>query len=342
MDEMSLQDGSESGSGMLEENSTWTTSCATSTLQAANGSGLPPDVDIAIRVFQVTFTILRSIFGLMLNGLVVFLIARYRELKNVSFAIAIQIAAVNLLLTGIYSLSVVSNSAGRWILGTDICIATGFLVVMLVHVRDNLILVFALDRFSLVFVPFHYPKYSRRVVIALCASSWLLGLLNSVIVLPPLLDCYKYNAVYLLCNYSQFCNSRCHIYHFVLIITHLAPVIVIPTVCFTALYIKGRKIRRQVTSMTGEGNGRMSDKDLRALKTFIFLLLPSFMASSTALWSVSGNSSTPPAVTYVLYKLGANLVGAVVIADAIVILRNADVREVLHKLVGELKEKFMN
>ena len=42
----------ESGSGTLEENSSL--SCAASSLQAANGSGLLPNIDIAVRVFQVT------------------------------------------------------------------------------------------------------------------------------------------------------------------------------------------------------------------------------------------------------------------------------------------------
>ena len=324
---------------MLEENSTL--SCAASSLQAANGSGLPHNIDIAVRVFQVIFTIFRSILGVILNGLMILLIAKSKELRNLSFAIAIQLTSADLLLTAIFSLTVVNNIANQWILGLNICIASGFVIVMLSHVRDNLIIAFALERFALVFFPFQYPEYRRRVVVALCIASWLLGLVNSIVLLPPLLDCYKFHIAYLLCNYSRSCNNHCHIYHFVFVVTHIAPVIFIPAVCFTALYIKGRKIRHQVMSMEGEENGRMSDSDWRALKTFIILVLPSFLVVSTVLWSASGNSSAPSATKYFLHKLGANVVGTVVVTDAIIILKNADVKEALNKMVRELKKKFV-
>ena len=325
----------ESGSGMLEENSTWTASCAASTLQAANGSGLPPDVDIAVRVFQVTFTIFRSIFGLMLNALVIALVITSKKLRNASFAIATQIAIVNLLEIPGVSLSIVDNIAGRWIMGVPFCVANAFLSFMLGYTRTTLIFIFSLDRLFSVFIPFHYPKYSRSVVFTLCVLFWCFGFINPLMVIPSFLDCYQYNRAVLSCTYSQHCSHNCEIFYRVLVV-HSVPVTILPAVFFTALFIKGRKIRRQVISMTGENKG-MTDEDWRAIKTFILLLLPSFLPAIINISPLYRKSSLPFVVKNLLGKTVANIASLVVVVDPIIILRNADVKETLNAMMEKIK-----
>ena len=330
----------EFGSGMLEENSTWAGSCAASSLQAANGSGLPPSIDIAVRVSQIFITIFRTILGVTLNGLIVALIVTSKELKNISSVITIQIASVNVVLTVVFSSSVVNNIAGQWILGLDVCIASGFLIVLLSHVRNNLVIAFALERFALVFFPFHYPKYRRRVVAVLCASSWFLSLVNSVLLLPPLLDCYEYWET-IFCSYSLLCNDNCLWYHTAFLTTHIAPAIFIPAVCFTAIYAKWCKIRFRGNRQTREEKG-MSDQDWRALKTFLLLLLPSLLMTYIVPLVASRMTPIPSFVwNYLMQKLGLNAMTATVLADAIIILRNGDVRDALKTMVKGIKEKFM-
>ena len=323
----------ESGSGMLEENSTL--SCAASSLQVANGSGLPPNIDIAVRVVQATFTIFQSIFGVMLNGLVVVLIVMSKKLRSVSFAIALQIAIVHLFLTSGNFLTVFSYTAGRWIMGLSFCIANGFLSFMLYYIRAKLIFVFSLDRLATVFIPFHYPKYSKKVVIVLCVLFFCFCFINSFVVLSPFLDCYQYNQAILSCSYSPYCNSNCKIFNHILLM-HAVPVTLLPAVFFTALFIKGRKSRRQVISMTGE-HADMTDEDWRAVKTLILLLLPSFLPATVNLSPLYRNSSLSFVAKNLLGRMVSNIASLIVVADPVIILRNAEIKEALRTMIKKVK-----
>ena len=327
----------ESGSGMLEENSTWSASCAASSLQAASGSGLPPNIDIAVRVFQVTFTLLQSTFGVVLNGLVVVLIVTSKKLRNVSFAIAIQIAIVDLFLTiGSNFLPVFNSMSGRWIMGLPFCIVIAFLSFVLYYSRAALILVFSLDRFALVFVPFDYPRYSKRVVLILCVLFLCFSFINSFVLLPPFLDCYQFHLTSLSCAYSPYCNSNCKIFNHILLM-HAVPLTLLPAVFFTALFIKGRKIRQQDTSMTGENTG-MTDKDWRAIKTFILILLPSFLPAIVNFSPLYRNSSLPFVAKNLMGKMVSSIASLIVIVDPFIILSNADIKEALKMMIKKIKD----
>jgi len=197
---------------MLEENSTWTATCAASSLQAANGSGLPPDVDVTVRVIQATYIIFQSTIGVMLNGLIVLLIVISKKLRNVSFATAIQIAIGSLVLISSNLLTVFNIIAGRWIMGLPFCIINGFLSFMLNYIRSMLVFVFSLDRFALIFVPFNYSKYSKRVVTVLCVLFWCVSFITPLVIIPPFLDCYQYIESVSSCTYSRYCSSNCEIF----------------------------------------------------------------------------------------------------------------------------------
>jgi len=290
---------------MSEDNSTWTATCAASSLEAANGSGLPPNIDLTVRVAQVAFTVFLALLELVLNGLVVVLIV-----------------AIN-------------SVAGRWIMGLPYCIANGFLSFMLYYIRASLILIFSLDRFASVFVPFHYPKYRKRVVTVLCMLFWGFSFLNSLIMIPPFLDCYNYIESLVSCYNSPSCSSHCEIFNYTLA-AYVALVTILPAIFFTALFIKGRKIRRQVTNLTGENTG-MTREDWRAIKTFILLLLPSFLQATVALSPLYRRSSLPFAAKNLLGKIVGNTASLVVLVDPIIILRNADVKAVLKTMIERIK-----
>ena len=200
----------------------------------------------------------------MLNGLVVVLILVSKKLKNVSFSIAIQIAVADLILIPGISLSVFNNIAGQWIMGLPFCMVNGFTSILLSYTRSTLIFVFSLDRLATVFIPFYYPRYSKRVVVVLCVLFWCFSFINSFVILPPFLDCYQFYQAILSCTYSPYCSSNCAIFNHILLI-HAVPVTLLPAVFFTALLIKGRKIRRRLASMTGENTG-MTNVDWRAIK----------------------------------------------------------------------------
>ena len=74
-----------------------------------------------MRVFQVTFNVLQSIFGVAkCTGCS--LIVTSKKLRNVSFAIAVQIAIANLVLISNVFLTVFNSMAGQWLMGLPFCV----------------------------------------------------------------------------------------------------------------------------------------------------------------------------------------------------------------------------
>ncbi len=336
MDEYSIEDQvSDYGSGLLEDNTTL--SCAASSLQANHTSPFPPDVDIAVRSVQVLFDIFRTILGIFLNGLVIFIVAKFKKLQNVSFSIAVQIALANVFLTISYCLVTINLIAGRWILGLNLCIIIGFVLLTFFYLRNSLILVFALDRFASVFIPFHYPKYSKKIVTLLCILFWCLSFANSLIIIPPILDCYHLINNSVLCSYSYRCSANCQVFQYVQILTHYVPTLLIPPVIFAALYIKGRKIRQQHNNMLGQ-NPIMTEEDWRALKTFSLLVTLAIIFTVAIIGDQAISYQFPQSSP--VSKVFSVLYTFLVVADPIIILKNADVREVLGILVKSLKEKI--
>ena len=65
-----------SGLGSAKDNSTLT--CAASSLQETNGLPFPTHMAIGVRVMQTLYGLLILFFGSLFNGLVVFLIVKYR------------------------------------------------------------------------------------------------------------------------------------------------------------------------------------------------------------------------------------------------------------------------
>ncbi len=82
----------------------------------------------------------------------------------------------------------------------------------------------------------------------------------------------------------------------------------------------------------------MSEKDWRALKTFS-LLVSMAVLFTVAIVGYQVLSSVFPELG-VVYTLFASLFSFLLVVDPLVILRNADVREVLGQLVNEIRESF--
>ena len=313
-------------------------SCAASSLLAANGSVLPPAADVTMRTLQLLVSIPQTVFGILLNGLVILLVFKFRRLQNASFGIAVQIVMVNLLLNIVIVPTLLNYIAGRWILGYHYCIITGFLSHGLAYTRGSLIVVFALDRFAVVFAPFNYVRYSNRTVIGLCTAFLCLSLANAIALIPPLLDCYIFDEATFICHQSSLCSESCSIYRYVYNAVLVAPAVIVPAVAFIALYTKARILRRQVSSMLGQ-KMKLKASDWRALKTFVLLLLPSVLLLLVLLFLILylARSGSRSVGNIIVRRVYGNLYVLLLVIDPIIILRNTDVKECLGLLLKELK-----
>ena len=313
----------ELGFGAPEDNFTLTSTCAASSLQAANGSVLPPAIDIAARVAQVIYNSILVTLAIILNALVIFLVLKFKNLRNVSFAIAIQIAITNFLLVIRGIIGTVNHISGHWKWGLNFCIITSVLFFALGYVRNCLIFVFSFDRFASVFAPFNYPKYSYKITTILCVVSWCLGIANSIIPIPSLLDCYTVRESTLSCGYSTKCNKSCKLFYLVLMATHIVPTIFLPVGFFLSLYLKGRKIRRQEANMLGLNSRNMSEQEWRATKTFVLLLVGIFLVTFSPHVLLSLVSLLRPVAQTLVIKLVVDILYLVVITDPIIILKKS-------------------
>ncbi len=316
-------------------NSTLMASCVASSLQANHSSSFPPDVDIALRYIQVLIVFLRTLFGIILNVLVIFLVAKFKKLRNLSFGIAMQISVADLVLTSNYFLYGINLLADRWIMGISLCVLSGFIMFSFAYLRNALILAFALDRLASVFSPFDYPKYRRKVMVVLCISFWCLSFFKAVILIPPFFYCYKLHSNTEFCSYSSTCSRNCKILHYIFAITHHLPSFIIPPAIFVTLYIKGRIISRQLNNELGR-RALMTEEDWRALKTFSLLVTFVIIYSVAIIGyqvivSLFPNFNSAGALFAVLYSL-------LVVVDPLIILKNADVREVIKSLWTKIKK----
>ena len=136
---------------------------------------------------------------------------------------------------------------GKWIFGAYSCSILGFIEHTLRSTRRSLMVAMALDRFLLVFMPFKYPKYHSKVVITLFGITWIATILFRITGLPGILDCYTLATARIFCTFIANCSTACTILGYVdVIILHAASSYVVPTILFSAVYMKTRKMAQLV------------------------------------------------------------------------------------------------
>ena len=324
-----------SESGSAEDNSTST--CAASSLQDTNGIPLPTHIAVGVRVMQTLYGLLILFFGSLLNGLVIFLIVKYRKLRTVTFSIALQISLSDFVQTFVFAIPlIVNNAAGYWALGYILCIITASLTQIFFVLRSFLIFVFFMDIFFSVFTPFLHCKYSYRTALVVCPVSWCSSVGLAILLLPGVLDCYMLTPA-LLCDMVPKCNS-CEIFLGIFVAVFYVPVSIIPVFLFIPLYLKGRKHRKQVQQKQPTKTTSALADEWKALKTFVYLFVAFILVSILP-------TSTIFIAKYLFGDIGFNLATIAslnmwsfpVVWDAFVILRNKNIQEVLIKF----KEKII-
>ncbi len=211
---------------MLEDTNASLT-CAARTINTA--SILPPPIFITSRVLLALYVSLAVIFGLVLNFMVLYLVIKYKKLQTLSFAIAIQIAIANLIISIAYGLPFYNNNiAGRWILSLEVCTLSGLFAFLVANLRTQLIFIFSLDRFVSIFSPFAYPKYNLRIVVILCIMAWTVSTALSLVTNPQLLDCYIFSQPSMVCVFSSRCSKTCGLFSTIYLVTLVIPTTIIP------------------------------------------------------------------------------------------------------------------
>ena len=131
----------------------------------------------ALRYIQITFYIICYPTAFLLNALVIFIIARYKQLHTTTFYFALQIIAANLANITVYSPYSTANAIANRDVFARICPVMGFLISFF---QSILMFVLVVDRFCLIFLPFWYSRHRVKVIIPLSIVGWMLALVLSL------------------------------------------------------------------------------------------------------------------------------------------------------------------
>ena len=171
---------------------------------------------------------------------------RYRSTLDSSIFLAISVLVSNTIVAiFLCGETVIVSLTRSWLLGYWGCQLIGIVIMFGALSRWMTIGCVSLDRFCRVFLPFSYPKIEQKIVVSLLVLSWTVSVVASVAF-------FLLNAIDFLVN-IPCCVLVTHSYSMSSTDTFIASLIVmfyrvfasvLPTVLYTTLYCKGKKINK--------------------------------------------------------------------------------------------------
>ena len=315
---------------------------------------IPPVVDYV----QATTVLITMILAIIMNGFVIYLVARHKVLHQMAFYLALQIIVAHLILSVIVLPFIFVTAVLReWRLGLVMCQLLGSIHDTVITSRYLLTFVLTMDRVISVFYPFFYLRHGGKISICNSIIAWTLSLARSVTSLEGVMSCTKYLPIFKMCSGAPFCSETCRIHILIFSAILAAFGVVIPFFLYIVLFFKAKMIRyrftnsiqiQQDSSSSVPSNDGMnpaaaqSQSDSRKIKhnhraTWTFVILTAVIIGCALppyiLYTVENNipGTSPPVLTILQIIVGRTLVHCLAVADPIVILRNRDVRELIHR-----------
>ena len=358
--------GSQGWSGMmsnyttlLENNDTPTAAQASLTCEQRQyefGFPLPLATNVAnvLRYIQVTYYLIGLPFGFFLNLFVTVLILRFKKLQNVTFILALQVCAGDMINAGIVFPTSAANAIADRYVFTGFCTTIGFALFYLRIVRIYLMLVLVLDRFCTVFMPFWYQRNKIKVIIPLSFAAWILAFVIAIIPVRGVLDCYGFQRNTWACVPTNGCRNRnaCSTYNSTSIALSNSCNLV-GLVLYSILFYKARKLRNKVaiayqSDASSEEERQAATEKLkrerRANITFLLLFLalvgvgiPPFIFFVIGRPIITALGVVPHPAYTIAGIIGRAFYPLLTIMDPIVIMRNEDFREASRKAFKWIK-----
>ena len=312
-------------------NSCWDKTVQCGAFQSPISSFLP--------VVQTLLLSIYFVFGLILNGFIVFLILRYEELRRREFALVIQVIAADLLsVVCFFPVVIITRPTGLWSsLGPSWCSVLGFIQIFFTSSRYTAMFLLSFDRFSMVFFPFTYPLRGNRIMIPLTILAWIISLLIAII--PLFIQCYGFQLPNGFCTVSPSCSKVCNAYRLLLNFVSYIAGAVLPIIFYSLMFCRSRQLHKRVASM--ESKTLSDGSNRRATATFSLLLvtftgcsLPQF--ASFILLPLQSNHAE---VYWDYLGLSVTALYTVVILDPLVIMKHQDLRKCALRQLQPLIQK---
>ena len=230
------------------------------------------------------------------------------------------------------------------------CVTVGFLLSFAGQTRMTLMLVFIVDHYLNVFLPYKCPKHQVKIVTSLSVAFWLFSVVIQAFMLPGILDCYSFLHPRWTCSPSPECSNACSYYGAVYFVIVLVPVAVVSIIFHAQVYHKAKKVRKEMAEQTGTAadDDEAHKKERRAAVTFFLLFITAFtfvipslgLNIITAIVSSFTDSSELHPALYALLVVAYDLITLQSIMDPIVIMRNQDFKEVVSKVKRIASQKW--
>ena len=329
--------------------------------QVEFGSPLPLSMSAAhvLRYMQITYYLICFPFGFSLNLLVLSLILRFKKLQNITFILAFQVSASDLInATLVLPTSAANAIADRYVF-TGLCTTIGIVVFHMRIARIYLMFVLAIDRFLTVFTPFWYQRSRMKVVIILSLGAWILSFIIALIPVKGLLDCYSFQRHTWACVPSTGCSNKnaCSVYNSTSIALSNG-CNVISLLLYFIMFCKARQLSNKIRALqksSAKCEAGMKDvvteslrRERRANVTFFLLFLaltgvsiPPFLFFVVGRPIITTLDVVPPPAYTIAGIIGRATYPLLTIVDPIVIMRNQDFKEVIGRFYRKQKDRVV-
>lgn len=301
---------------------------------------------LTIHIIVASTIIAASLIG---SGLVLLLVAKYKELRSRTVIASLSVVVVDLLFDLNYHFpAVISTIAKRWLFSDVGCVAIGFMGYEFFITRWFIMAVLCTDRFCTVRFPFSYEKYSKCVLVVLTITAWVLPFLLTIPGVIPNFGNFGFRPNIPTCAVDCQ-NDRCKAYFRAF--TTISFVIggIIPIVLYSWMYCRARKLRPTALVL-----GRLSvqvasgaivnqpvaqveqhSREFRAVLTFALIFVTVLVTEIPAyifLILRTVNLKVWCRIPLVVHFIGIEIFFLATALDPMLILRDRDFRRCLSKL----------
>ncbi len=322
------------------------------------GAPLPLSMTAAetLRYIQIIYYSINFPVALFLNILVVYLVARYKVLHDITFYLALQITIVDLAnAITVYPTTLANLIADRYVF-TGLCDTLGVIFTILRTARNLFMMVLVADRFCLIFLPFWYSRQRVKVTIPLSIIAGMIPFILAIVPVNGILGCYGFQRLTWSCVIGPGCiNAVGCTTHRAFVTTSTNGALFVAFLLYLALLVKARKLRNKVAISTSneipedrEIERQRIQREQRANTTILILFttlvgisFPGYLFftfGNIALNSL--NIQPPPAGYTIAAAISRSIFALITVMDPIVIMRNQDVKQVLLEIVTKMKKKW--
>ena len=292
------------------------------------------DTEDWILVLQAVFLAVVIVSSVIGNVFVLFLVVKYKALRYRSILVSLSAVISDLVMVFFFHIpALISVSAKGWVLGYEGCQLAGYVGFYLIYVRWMTMGVISLDRFSYIFFPFRYPRRSKPILIIMTITAWTVPFFMHI---PTIFGIGKYTfkPEYSQCVIDCETNKTCYRTYAAIFSIQVLIGAILPCVLYTIMYLYSRTKRRNVQlgsypglNIAGNQIPRWSKRDLRALTTFVLVLL-TLLLSNMPVYGISIlRHSFPDSYENIplwIHMLTTDLFYFTNILDPLLIIRNRD------------------